>query len=943
MKRLTLGALFVASAGAIACFVAGCSSEQREARYLKRANQSYEKKQFDKAQVDYMNIVRVNPKNVLAWTRLGLIASDKGELQLAYKALGNVKTLQPDNLVARSRLGRVLLSARAMSEARKEALFVLDKDPLNDESMLVLASSSKGAQVQDALQRIEKLPKEASQKPAFHLALAYLHLGEANTSSAEAAFKRVLLIDPSATTAWVGLGTLYWRQNKLKEADEAFKTAAELVPLGPTEQIKWAEFKRGIGAVDEAKRILEEMAAKIPDVSASKIMLAELALEARRFDEARAIVAKLLAKDSRHFQAMFLDAKIKIAEGKLSEGVKALERLADQRPNIPRLQYELAQAEMAINELAKADVAVKEALKVDPGYFEALLLQATLDLKRGNLAPAITLLERMTNRHPAKLNSYFLLAAGYAQRGSPEDALRVYARLSAMAPTNAEVPFLKGMVYRQQKNYAEARRAFSQSLEMKPENVRVIYNLIELDLIEKNFASALQRAESLGQKYPKAPEPLMIIARIHRAQGDIGKAEAMLARVLEVAPEYRPAFFALAEIDLKANRFEAARDKFERILKRNPNDAIALLRLGMLYESKGELDKAATVYEKAVEAQPKSSIARNNLAYVYAERGNTNAYDHAREARNLAPSDPFVADTLGWVLCKRGNYADALPLFQEAAGKQTTSAEVSFHLGTAYYHLGEEKAARTALMRALEIEPEFPGKQETQRELAVLQIDPLKISEQQVRALKAGLIQYPNDPVILSRLADYYERTGATTYALTSYELIYKNNPKSLGSLLSLGRLYASLAQDGSTIEKAMDRSNEARKLAPDDPRLADLLSHLAMKTKEYIAVAEKGGHRSDALRVAERANVFWPLDLDFALALGGLRLEQRDYEGAIRLLREVARSDKADAVVFYQLGKAYYRDKQPSESKTALQQALDLNLKGPDADDARKLLKELR
>jgi cytochrome c-type biogenesis protein CcmH/NrfG len=134
-----------------------------------------------------MNVVRVNSKNALAWTRLGLIASDKGDIPLAYQALVQAKKLQPENIVARSRLGRVYLSVGRLKDARSEALFVMDKDPLNAESILVLASSSRGEEVQDALQRIQKLPKEAAEKMTFHLARAYLHLGETNAPAAEAA------------------------------------------------------------------------------------------------------------------------------------------------------------------------------------------------------------------------------------------------------------------------------------------------------------------------------------------------------------------------------------------------------------------------------------------------------------------------------------------------------------------------------------------------------------------------------------------------------------------------------------------------------------------------------------------------------------------------------------------------------------------------------------
>src|SRR5688572_28480619 len=150
MTKLICCVLTVLGAVTIACVVIGCSPQQKESRYMERANRYYEEKQFDKAQTEYLNVVRLNRRNTNALTRLGMIASDRGDLQLAYVMLIDAAKLQPTNLAVRSRLGKVYLSARrpeSLRLAREEALFVLERDPLNAESILVLGGASVGAEV----------------------------------------------------------------------------------------------------------------------------------------------------------------------------------------------------------------------------------------------------------------------------------------------------------------------------------------------------------------------------------------------------------------------------------------------------------------------------------------------------------------------------------------------------------------------------------------------------------------------------------------------------------------------------------------------------------------------------------------------------------------------------------------------------------------------------
>jgi Tfp pilus assembly protein PilF len=106
--------------------------------------------------------------------------------------------------------------------------------------------------------------------------------------------------------------------------------------------------------------------------------------------------------------------------------------------------------------------------------------------------------------------------------------------------------------------------------------------------------------------------------------------------------------------------------------------------------------------------------------------------------------------------------------------------------------------------------------------------------------------------------------------------------------------------------------------------------------------------------RRATRAREAFPEDAAVANNLGMVLCRQGDYRNSARLLDECVRKGGADASAMYYLGKAHYqlflltpeikgKAKERKESQEALQQALALNVQTKLADDARRLLAELK
>ena len=63
---------------------------------------------------------------------------------------------------------------------------------------------------------------------------------------------------------------------------------------------------------------------------------------------------------------------------------------------------------------------------------------------------------------------------------------------------------------------------------------------------------------------------------------------------------------------------------------------------------------AVEQYERILTIDPDHVQALNNLAYVYHAAADERSLALAERAFELAPEDPTVADTYGWILTERG-------------------------------------------------------------------------------------------------------------------------------------------------------------------------------------------------------------------------------------------------------------------------------------------------
>jgi tetratricopeptide (TPR) repeat protein len=837
----------------------GCTKQAKANRTLGRADKDFQAEHYDKAEIEYLTVLRAVPLHPAAIRQLGLLYYTEGRLPRAFGFLQKAVELDPSNLDARLKLGLINLSLHRSKEAREAAEQVLQKQPLNEEALLLLARTSTTNQVAAVMQRIEKLPASAQGTANCHLALGTLAVIQQDFARAETEFKAAVAADAKSGEALMALGSLYLARNDQAQAEAILKKGAELAPLRSALRLRYAEFRIRAGAEQEGKSLIEEIIKKAPDYVPAQVLLAQIAFAQGKTDECDSLLKKLIPRDPGNYDALLLRGNLSLAKGDSTNAVGYFEQLSKTFERDPQVQYRLAVAQLLNKEPIKANASLNRALLLNSNHVDAALIQAELNIRQGSPNPAIISLTQLLKRQPQIPRAYMLLADAHIVQNRPDDAIAVLRQLTQVLPKEPQAPLILGILLARQGRASDARQAFEKALEITPDSVMVIEQIVDLDLVEKQYLRAAERVKRQIAKSPKDAEPWLLDAKIEVAQANeavniekaktnappalrfanvpaamphVDQAEKALLKAIELDPASRAPYLILGQLYVASNKHQQALDRLNNLAAKT-NEVTALMQIGLIHEAMTNYPAACEAYEKVIAVNPNFTPALNNLAYLYSEplKQPDKAYAMADKARKLLPNDPSVADTLGWILFQRGDYGRALAMIQEAALKLAADPEVQIHLGMAHYMLAEEDPARVALQIAVQASKDFPGKEEGRRRLAMLAIDVKTADAGQVADLRKRLGESPNDPVAAGRLAAILERNGSFDQAVGIYESVLKINPKNASVLSRLAGLYANQLNKPA---KALELAKEAHNLAPEDARMSHLLGRLVFQTGDH-------------------------------------------------------------------------------------------------------------
>ena len=203
----------------------GCSPTAKKARILERADRYFKAGEYDKAKIEYLNLLRLE-QNITAFQQLGFIWSEQGVPLRAIPFLLKVRELAPQNIAARSKLALDFMAIGQAAEARKEAMSILRQDPGNSEAIILVAESSQSKEdIAATEQELEKFPQKNT--AAFHLATASLALQKGEGGAASDEIQQALAAEPKSSRAHLVMGYVYMLRRNPNHAGPELKRSEE--------------------------------------------------------------------------------------------------------------------------------------------------------------------------------------------------------------------------------------------------------------------------------------------------------------------------------------------------------------------------------------------------------------------------------------------------------------------------------------------------------------------------------------------------------------------------------------------------------------------------------------------------------------------------------------------------------------------------------------------
>ena len=828
--------LMLALAAGMIAGLTGCTAEAKRKRHLKRAESYYQKNDLQKAELEYLSAAKLGKTHdPLIMARVGSIYHAQGRTFEAYQVLIKAKELNAEDLEIRYKLGTVMVALQRFGPAREEALFIIGKKPDHTGAVMLLADTSHSPATNAVTRaKLQSLIQNGANTWAAHAALASIYLRETNMAAAELEVQEAAKLNAQAPEVKLLQARIAASQNQGEKSWALLKSAMDTAPAHSPIKLQYVLSKMQAGDTATAKKVLDDLLKETPDDTSAWILRGKIALAENDFAECERIAQKVLAWNARSYDIRLMHARAQLLQGKKAESLREFGQLDAMYPKTPEIKYETAVAHVQNGAASEALKSLDEALQLAPGYVPAILLRAQLKLRMGGVGEAITAMLALLKADPSNVQGKMILASAYKAMGQLDQASSIYAELAQQYPNHPELRAYIGFIHAQQGRPAEARKLYEEALKISPYYFPATEELIDLDIKEKKLTEARKRADDLLVLHTNAPGAMIIAAKVALATGDTNNAMRMLKEVSQKMPEASGVYALMAQIESASGNNKNAIEQFKQTVERNPKSPAANLQLALAYDREADYANARKQYELVVKLNPRVALAWNNLAYLLSERVNDldAALTAAGKARELQPSDPDIADTLGWIHFRKGEFPQALNLLREAAVLRPNVAEVIYHLGRVEYVMGQEDAARVSFQKVIELKGPPALLKDADQRLAVLSASPSAAS---VAKLEAAVKVEPSDYLAVFRLGQAYEAAGRFDKAAASFETATKLNPTIAAPLLKAAILYGDKLGNAS---KGLEAAKAARKIAPNDPAVAGVLGRLSYRNGDFASAA---------------------------------------------------------------------------------------------------------
>lgn len=444
-----------------------------------------------------------------------------------------------------------------------------------------------------------------------------------------------------------------------------------------------------------------------PESPQARQMMAGLLVSANRLEELQPHVAKLLAQEGESLNDGLLRLNRLFARYPDKKAVLTMiEQLTLPYVGIAEAHFARAQAALNAAEWQRGVAEADRALALRPDWDNAVMLKAQLQRAESPEA-ALDTLRRYLAGHPQAREVRLQYARSLVGVRKFPQARAEFQRLLGDFPGNADVIYAVAVLSMQLSDWATAEENFRKLLGLEfaeMDTVRLYLGQIAEERKQYDDALRWYAEVAPGEQYLAAQ---LRIAQLLVKQGklDAGRRHLQEARTAGNADRIQ---LLLAESQLlrDAGRAKEAYELLAGSLAAQPEQPELLYESALLAEKLGRHDVMEANLRKLIRIKPEHAHAYNALGYSFAERNLrlVEAEQLIFKALQLSPDDPFIIDSMGWVLYRKGDNAAALTQLQRAFTIRS-DPEIAAHLGEVLWMLGRRDEAKQVWQEAAKAYP----------------------------------------------------------------------------------------------------------------------------------------------------------------------------------------------------------------------------------------------
>jgi predicted Zn-dependent protease len=573
----------------------------------------------------------------------------------------------------------------------------------------------------------------------------------------------------------------------------------------------------------------------------------------------------------------FLLAKLAAEEGRFDEALNRLDKVIARNPGNEVLLFEKAMILLDAGRIDRAEAELRAVVQKAPDFYDGnrVLGRVLLDRaesSRAKVEEALRYLQAAYQASPDDLSTGITVSQILRSINRNAEAERVLAAMVERAPDQRAINFNYAQVLTALDRLPEAKQYLERTVAIDPTFGAAAMQLVDLYQQEGQWQKAADVLQPLISENPMRLELQRQQAYFLLRAGDGRGARDRFRTLVAADPKDVRALFYLAESLNDLEEYAEAEKILRQLVETDAKDVDYVTSLGLSLSGQKKWDDATKTFSKLLTMSDVpanlAAVARTQLAFIALQTSN---YDHAVETARAV-----------FTFNEKPN-AQAINIALEALKKQKKPEEAVTLLAPLAQQFPSDPFVNARYIAALA----SAGQKEKANELAAAQVklgtrNVVATSEAYIQAgdfpsaiamLQSGMKAKPEELDLQFQLGSVHERAGDRKTAEVVFLDVLKKNPEHAPSLNYLGYMWA---ENGVNLERAQEMLTRAVGQDPDNGAYIDSLGWVYFRLGQ-LELAEK--YLTDATRLL-------PRDPTVHEHLGDVLAKRGDMQRALQLYR---------------------------------------------------------